>query len=295
MENCQFWRVILLLLYFNKTNTHWPFHLDYISLILLKLSITKAISWFQMDWNEFPVHCLVQVLTRVGMESLVQTVPLVCKSWYDATFYPQCWQRLLFHKSPYNLQTPKSSWLGFGLLHQHTEEDALEKFLHFAVGRSHGLVTELIFPSQSRLKEGQIAWIAQRCPSLKLLVLPNHLSYVINFEVSSSICKWKDLEGLQISSLIGLKTTIANISKNCPKFSHLSAYVPRLDGDVALAIASQLPHIRTLDLRFSTIQRHDLLLILKGCQKLEHLHISDHADDDILQVAPHVRVFKHLN
>ncbi|MFS8005903.1 putative F-box domain, leucine-rich repeat domain superfamily, F-box-like domain superfamily [Helianthus anomalus] len=234
-----------------------------------------------MDWNEFPVHCLVQVLTRVGMESLVQTVPLVCKSWYDATFYPQCWQRLVFHKSPYNLQTPKSSWLGFGLLHQHTEEDdALEKFLHFAVGRSHGLVTELIFPPQSRLKEGQIAWIAQRCPSLKLL----------------SICKWKDLEGLQISSLIGLKTTIANISKNCPKFSHLSVYVPRLDGDVALAIASQLPHItRTLDLRFSTIQRHDLLLILKGCQKLEHLHISDHADDDILQVAPHVRVFKHLN
>ncbi|KAJ0555244.1 putative F-box domain, leucine-rich repeat domain superfamily, F-box-like domain superfamily [Helianthus annuus] len=217
-----------------------------------------------MDWNEFPVHCLVQVLTRVGMESLVQTVPLVCKSWYDATFYPQCWQRLVFHKSPYNLQIPKSSWLGFGLLHQHTEEDALEKFLHFAVGRSHGLVTDLIFPSQSRLKEGQIAWIAQRCPSLKLLVLPNHLSYVINFEVSSSICKWKDLEGLQISSLIGLKTTIANISKNCPKFSHLSVYVPRLDGDVALAIASQLPHIKTLDLRFSTIQRHDLLLILKA-------------------------------
>ncbi|KAI7735634.1 hypothetical protein M8C21_031950 [Ambrosia artemisiifolia] len=243
------------------------------------------------DWKELPVDCLVQVFARVGIESLIGTIPLVCKSWYNATFYPQSWQQLVFHKLP----TTKHS-----NLHHHPPQhaaDSLETFLHFAVARSHGLVTDLVFPPHSRLKQGQIAWIAQQCPSLKLLVLPNYLSYVINFEVANSVCNWKDLEGLQVSSLIGLKTTIANISKNCPKFYHLSVYVPRLDGDVASAIASQLPHIKTLDLRFSTIERDDLVVVLKACHKLRHLDISDQckglieaADNELVR---DIRIIKH--
>lgn len=136
-----------------------------------------------------------------------------------------------------------------------------------------------------------------RCPSLKLLVLPNYLSYVINFEVSDSICKWKDLEALQVASLIGLKKTIANISKSCQNFKHLSVNVPRLDGDVVLAIVSHLPNIKILDLRFSKIERSDLVVILKGCQKLEHLDVSEckgvACNDEILNLVRAIRVFRH--
>ncbi|CAI9290464.1 unnamed protein product [Lactuca saligna] len=211
------------------------------------------------DCNELPIHCLVEILKRVGIESLVRTVPLV--------------------------------------YHINDADDVLDAFLQFAIGRSHGLVSHIVFHPKSRLKQGQIAWIAQRCPSLKLLVLPSYLSYVINFEVSDSICKWKDLEALQVASLIGLKKTIANISKNCQNFKHLSVYVPRIDGDVALAIGSQLPKIKTLDLQFSKIERSDLVVILKGCQKLEQLDVRECKgvayDDEILNLARSIRVFRH--
>ena len=127
------------------------------------------------DWNELPVHCLVEVLGRVGIESLVETVPLVCKPWYDATFYPQCWQRLVFTRLPYlrsskrsvpRLNLGEDSWFDskFVLPRDLTNDanDCLEMFLHFAIGRSNGLVTEVVFHPCSRLKEGQIAWMAQR-------------------------------------------------------------------------------------------------------------------------------------
>lgn len=260
------------------------------------------------DWNELPVHCLVEIFGRVGIESLAETVPLVCKSWYDATFYPQCWQQLVFTKSPClrsckppipRLELDKDSWSDCFLVMPITKyaDDSLEKFVQFAIGRSNGLATAIVFHPKSLLKEGQIAWIAQRCPFLKLLVLPSYLSYVINFEVSNSIYKWKDLEAFQVASLIGLKKTIANISKHCPNFNHLSIYVPWLDEDVALAIASQLPHIKTLDLRFSAIARGDLILILKGCQELEHLDVSKckgvAGDNEILELASRICVFRH--
>ncbi|KAI3674850.1 hypothetical protein L2E82_51869 [Cichorium intybus] len=262
------------------------------------------------DWNQLPVHCLVEILGKVGIESLVETIPLVCKSWYEATLYPQCWQQLVFTKSPClrsskrpipRLKLDKDSCFDFNIVvsldNTNNADDYLEKFVQFAIGRSNGLVTEVVFHPKSRLKEGQIAWIAQRCPSLKLLVLPSYLSYVINFEVSNSICNWKDLEGLQVASLIGLKKTIINISKNCKNFNHLSVFVPRIDEDVAFAIASQLPNIKTLDLRFSKIERNDLIVILKGCQKLEHLDVSEckgiSCDDEILNLARSIRVFRH--
>lgn len=120
---------------------------------------------------------------------------------------------------------------------------------------------------------------------------------MINFEVSNSICNWRELEALQIASLIGLKKTIANISKHCHNFNHLSIYVPWFDGDVALAIASQLPHIKTLDLRYSAIERDDLIVILKGCQELEQLDVSKFkgvaGDQEIQELASRIRVFKH--
>ncbi|CAL8121701.1 unnamed protein product [Prunus armeniaca] len=43
------------------------------------------------------MDCLVKVLEKVGMESLLLDVPFVCKSWYyKATLNPSCWQSLIF-------------------------------------------------------------------------------------------------------------------------------------------------------------------------------------------------------
>ncbi|KAL7177290.1 hypothetical protein ACSBR2_030609 [Camellia fascicularis] len=42
------------------------------------------------------MDCLVNVLGRVGIESLLIDVPFVCKSWYKATESPLCWRQLDF-------------------------------------------------------------------------------------------------------------------------------------------------------------------------------------------------------
>ncbi|KAL7176450.1 hypothetical protein ACSBR2_029895 [Camellia fascicularis] len=42
------------------------------------------------------MDCLVNVLGRVGIESLLIDVPFVCKSWYKATRSPLCWRQLDF-------------------------------------------------------------------------------------------------------------------------------------------------------------------------------------------------------
>lgn len=47
-------------------------------------------------WEDLQMDCLVNVIERVGIESLVLDVPFVCKSWYNATLNPRCWQSLVF-------------------------------------------------------------------------------------------------------------------------------------------------------------------------------------------------------
>ncbi|GKD45429.1 hypothetical protein Tco_1270074, partial [Tanacetum coccineum] len=129
------------------------------------------------DWNELPVYYLVEVLGRVGIELLVEAIPLVCKT-----------------------------------------SMMLSSILNVGNGsRGNGLVTEIVFHPSSHLKEGQIAWMAQQCCSLKQLVLPNHLSYMINYEVLDSICYLRslcqkpDLEGLKLVAFICPKMEVEGL------------------------------------------------------------------------------------
>lgn len=69
----------------------------------------KNISFSQMEgrkWEELNLDCLVNVFGRVGMESLLLDVPLVCKPWYKATLDPKCWEHLIF---PEDIK-PCSAW-----------------------------------------------------------------------------------------------------------------------------------------------------------------------------------------
>ncbi|CAL5413377.1 unnamed protein product [Camellia sinensis] len=47
-------------------------------------------------WKELNMHCLVNVLGIVGIESLLIDVPFGCKSWYKATRSLLCWRKLDF-------------------------------------------------------------------------------------------------------------------------------------------------------------------------------------------------------
>ncbi|KAJ4825713.1 hypothetical protein Tsubulata_001211, partial [Turnera subulata] len=45
-------------------------------------------------WEDLEKGCLVNVLGRVGMESLLLDVPFVCKSWYRAGLEPKRWEQI---------------------------------------------------------------------------------------------------------------------------------------------------------------------------------------------------------
>ena len=47
-------------------------------------------------WDDLNEDILVNVLGRVGMESLLLDAPFLCKSWYKASREPQCWENLIF-------------------------------------------------------------------------------------------------------------------------------------------------------------------------------------------------------
>ncbi|KAJ6749500.1 hypothetical protein OIU85_000170 [Salix viminalis] len=58
----------------------------------------------ERKWEDLEFDCLVNVLGRVDMESLLLYVPFVCKSWYEASLNPSCWKHLVFP------QDMHSSW-----------------------------------------------------------------------------------------------------------------------------------------------------------------------------------------
>ncbi|KAL7209580.1 hypothetical protein ACSBR1_031186 [Camellia fascicularis] len=61
--------------------------------------LTLHLQFAQMEgekWKELNKDCLVNVLGRVGIESLLIDVPFVCKSWYKAMRSPLCWRKLDF-------------------------------------------------------------------------------------------------------------------------------------------------------------------------------------------------------
>lgn len=49
-------------------------------------------------WEDLNMDCLVNVLRRVGIESLLFGAPFVCQSWYKASLHPSCWQIINFQK-----------------------------------------------------------------------------------------------------------------------------------------------------------------------------------------------------
>lgn len=88
-------------------------------------------------WEDLEMECLSNVFDRVGMESLVLDVPLVCNSWYKATLNPKYWQTLIF---PYDLSESR-------LIPKNKSRPSSPKELFkFVLNRSQKCASLVIFP-----------------------------------------------------------------------------------------------------------------------------------------------------
>ncbi|KAJ6426116.1 hypothetical protein OIU84_026659 [Salix udensis] len=241
----------------------------------------------ERKWEDLEFDCLVSVLGRVGMESLLLDVPFVCKSWYKASLNPSCWKRL--------------EW-NFTLLDKFKEKYKIHKcsvdaFTKFVVGRSNGNCTGLILPNGCT--EEVLNYIADECPALISLSLP--ADRILSSEYSllilpTVIGKWEHLENLWLESSDCLVYLITQIALACSKFSGLSVSSATIGEEQASAIVTYLPNIKSLILRGARMDLKNLVIILQGCKNLVHLDVRDcrgfiSGDERVLELASNIKTF----
>ncbi|KAL6336041.1 hypothetical protein AAG906_003668 [Vitis piasezkii] len=232
-------------------------------------------------WEELNMDCLVNVFRRVGMESLLLDVPFVCKSWYKASLDPKCWERLIFPK----YIKPDGIWdtgpLGERLMMQYRESFSVTAFIKSVVARSQRHATLLRLPICCT-KEA-LEYAANESPTLKTLDLDAVLLFKQSTIIPKLISKWKNLEMLTLGSRRNMVEIL----------SQIRIYVGK---DEVTAMITSLPNLKYLDLKGSTIEQKNLVMILQGCKELQLLDVRDcigfwEGNAEILELASHIPKF----
>nr|XP_023918342.1 F-box/LRR-repeat protein At3g48880-like isoform X1 [Quercus suber]POF02985.1 f-box protein fbw2 [Quercus suber] len=233
-------------------------------------------------WEDLNKDCLVNVVTRLGMKSLLIVIPFVCKSWYRVSLDPSCWQTINFQEIKYGHQ----SWYHFSSAYA---------FFKSIIKRSQGNATTVMLPTLCT--EEVLRYLASKCPALKALYFPSAIWDNSSFVLPKLICKWKNLELLKLGNSINMVKILEGISLHCKNFCQLdidsTAYIGRR---AAAAIPTLLPNIKYLNLRRANISRTGLKRILRGCKKLVHLDVRDsvgfECDDKLLKLGSHISNFQ---
>ncbi|KAI8004401.1 F-box/LRR-repeat protein [Camellia lanceoleosa] len=247
-------------------------------------------------WEDLNEDCLVNALGRVGIESLLMEVPFVCKSWFKATLNPLCWRHLVFPQIthlPWYTDSFTSRLIREYRLQGRFSVTALVKSL---IKRSDRSITHLKLPGCC--SEEALFYAADECPNLRTLVIPYDFSDEHMFKIPNLVTNWKKLEFLKLGISCQIKEIIAQISIHCKNFVGLAIKRAQIEKNEATAIVTLLPNINYLGLKEASIQRQYLVMILKGCKKLEYVDVRmclgfDEGDGDILKLASHIRTFRH--
>nr|XP_023894747.1 F-box/LRR-repeat protein At3g48880-like [Quercus suber] len=234
-------------------------------------------------WEDLNMDCLVNVLTRVGIESLLLGAPFVCQSWYKASLHHSCWQIINFQK----IERGPLSW--------YFSDGITTEFIKSIINRSRGNANVVWLPDDCT--EEALRYIADECPALKGLSLSGNLCYSYFPVIPKLISKWKNLEQLRLGSLSNMEKVFEEINCHCKNFYWLCASGANIERDTASAIVTFLPNIKYLYMRNANIDRESLEMILQGCKELVLLDARDcvgyECDDQLLKLASHISNFQH--
>ncbi|KAH7842220.1 hypothetical protein Vadar_002786 [Vaccinium darrowii] len=100
----------------------------------------------ERKWKDLDMDCLVNIIGRVGMESLILDVPFVCKSWYKATLSPLCWQKLHFPPIKAHAMTSLDSPTRLENECHIIDESSANAFITSVVKRSDRSATSIVLP-----------------------------------------------------------------------------------------------------------------------------------------------------
>ncbi|CAI9115923.1 OLC1v1016938C1 [Oldenlandia corymbosa var. corymbosa] len=247
------------------------------------------------NWKDLGLDCLAEVFKWVGLETLLLSVPFVCKSWHKATLDPKCWQILIFPEircfehflRPMTLELVHSYALS-------CHDFPSLSFARFVVSRSHRSATELVLPGTCSWQV--LEYVSDECPDLKFLGLSLEFLYKNGQAIENLIGKWKSLQALSIGNCYMLNEIFAQIQLHCKKFIGLIFCYSWIGSEEASAIAS-LPNIKYLSFRRAHIPQNNLHLILESCRSLELLELKQcsgfDCDNQMRRMTSHIKTIKY--
>ncbi|CAL5416382.1 unnamed protein product [Camellia sinensis] len=199
--------------------------------------------------KELNMDCLVNVLGRVGIESLLIDVPLVCKSWYKATKSPLCWRQLDFLEISFDDCTSLFFLARLVDDYQVKGKFSFTSIVKTLVKRSATSAMYVSLPGSGFYDEEVLYYIADQCPNLIVLELPADIDHDVVSKVPKLTSNWKCLEFLRFGTTFKMEEILAQISIRCKNFAGFSASHADIKKDEATSIVTSVPNIEYLGLR----------------------------------------------
>ncbi|KAL6206809.1 hypothetical protein ACLB2K_024055 [Fragaria x ananassa] len=232
-------------------------------------------------WAELEMDCLINVFGRVGMESLLVSVPFVCKSWHEATLDPLCWQTLSFPEflpllepNSLGLEPFYYKFVGKCQVNKNTSF-SITAFVRMVVARSHGKVVEIKLPGF--INEETLRVIAKLIGKWKLLEqlhLGGNLKKIHTFRADLDKKRMYELfpRGAGVFSRETIMDDILKqISIHCKHFVGLRI-THAFKVNVCNILA--LPNLKYLWFEECHFEGNSLVTLVKGCKQLEVLDVG---------------------
>lgn len=111
------------------------------------------------------------------------------------------------------------------------------------------------------------------------------------------ICKWKNLEELNLEGTYNFENIVEQISIHCKKLTALHVFNTMISREMILSIVDFLPNIKYLTMKnFSFLPRDFLVILVRGCKDLVFLDVRNsrgfkESDEEILKLASHINTF----
>ncbi|CAL5416380.1 unnamed protein product [Camellia sinensis] len=192
-------------------------------------------------WKGLNKDCLVNVLGRMVIESLLIDVPFVCKSWYKATRSPLYWRKLDFLEI--SLDDCTSLFFLAKLIddYQVKGKFSFTAIVKTLVKRSARSTVYVSLPGSSFFDE-VLFYIADH-------ELPADIDHDVVSKVPKLMSNWKYLEFFRFETTFKMEEALAQISVHCKNFAGFSTFHADIKKDEATSIVTSVPNIEYLGLR----------------------------------------------
>ncbi|XP_057751663.1 F-box protein SKIP1 [Arachis stenosperma] len=260
------------------------------------------------DWAELTHECLTNIFSRLTIQDRWRGTMLVCKSWLRAFKDPSL--HTIFNLDPQFDPPPElPTWWAPDF------ERKIDSMLSSVVRWSHGSLTEI---RVRHCSDRSLALVAESCPNLEVLSIRS-CPHVTDDSISRIALRCPKLRELDVSYCYEIShVSLALVGKNCPNLKVLKrnlmnwldpsqhiGIVPNeylnacpQDGESeAVAIANSMPHLESLEIRFSKLSAKGLSLICERCSNLEFLDLSGCANltsRDIVNATPNLAHLKEI-